>query len=151
MSRSAVVRPHVRRAKGFVAGAACVLLVAVSLGAADSAWAISPATGTTPLRQQSAPGAYDGLSVEQRQAITDNVLRARGIAAQPYRVENGTAANYYAEKVSEAVWDAEARVSKINYGATNFSSQQLRLASLRVSFRVWRRRAPRSSHTPFPA
>ena len=107
--------------------AAVVGPVICLLGLAPASWAqVSPATTTTPLRQMPAPGAWDALSVEQRQAVADNVLRARGIDAQPYRVQPGSAANYYPEKVSEAVWDAEARVSKANYGATNFSSQQLR-------------------------
>jgi hypothetical protein len=102
---------------GLIAG---LLLLAPSV-----AWGTSPATATTPLRQAAAPGAYDSLSVEVRQAITNNVLRTQGINAQPYRVELGTAQNYYPEKVAKAVWDAEAKVGKGNYGATNFSSAQV--------------------------
>ena len=120
-------RESVSRISGLRVIAAVVLPVVLLLGLAPAAWGdVSPATSTTPLRQTPAPGAWDALSVEQRQAITDNVLRSRGIDAQPYRVQPGSAANYYPEKVSQAVWDAEARVSKANYGATNFSSQQLR-------------------------
>lgn len=106
-----------------------MLLALLSLGLlcwAPPVDAVSPATETTPLRQSAAPGAFDALSVEQRQAIANNVLRARGIDAQPYRLDAGTSSSGYAQKVSEAVWEAEARVTKHDYGGSNVSSQQLR-------------------------
>ena len=95
------------------AGVVAAALVAIALPTAASAAVVDLQ-------------AWQDLSLEQRQAITDNVLRAQGIDATPYSVAKGTAQNYFPERIAEATWEGEAQVSRANFGGTNFSTAQLR-------------------------